>query len=709
MSYCTPNGQNVGLATMNLSRLIISSLVTILVAGACAGTGNRAPTGSAAGDAATDGLDVRGIDRSVAPGDDFNAFANGTWIRTTEIPADRSAWSVFGMLDELTARRTADLIAETGRTEAPLGSDARKVGDYYASFMDEAGIEAKGLAPLKPTLDRIAAISDATELARALGGTLRADVDVLNKTTLYTDNLFGLWVAQNLNDPQRYSPFLLQGGLGMPDRDYYLDPSQRMADIREKYKAHISAMLKLSGVTDSDARAARVFELERRIAQVHSSRVDTSDVLKSNNHWSRQDFHDRAPGIHWQAFFAAAGLDKQYHFVVWQPGAVTGISALVRNQPLSTWKDYLTFHAVEHVGNFLPKAFVDERFNFQGKVLTGTPALSERWKRAVEATDAALGEVVGKLYVARYFPPADKARVEELVRNEIAAFRVRIDGLPWMLPQTKEKAKAKLAVLQVGVGYPDKWRDYSALEVVRGDALGNAQRAALFKYHWNLQKLGQPVDRSEWVMNPQLVNAVNLPAMNALNFPAAILQPPNFDPARPAAMNYGAVGAVIGHEISHSFDDQGALFDAAGRLDNWWTEEDLAHFKASSAQLIRQYDSYRPFPDLAVNGKLTVSENIADVAGLAAAYDAYRLSLGGKEAPVVQGFTGDQQFFLSFAQTFRQKIREPALRQRIVIDGHAPAQYRADTVRNLDAWYDAFGVKAGQALYLAPQERVRVW
>ncbi len=709
MSYCTPNGQNVGLATMNLSRLIISSLVTILVAGACAGTGNRAPTGSAAGDAATDGLDVRGIDRSVAPGDDFNAFANGTWIRTTEIPADRSAWSVFGMLDELTARRTADLIAETGRTEAPLGSDARKVGDYYASFMDEAGIEAKGLAPLKPTLDRIAAISDATELARALGGTLRADVDVLNKTTLYTDNLFGLWVAQNLNDPQRYSPFLLQGGLGMPDRDYYLDPSQRMADIREKYKAHISAMLKLSGVTDSDARAARVFELERRIAQVHSSRVDTSDVLKSNNHWSRQDFHDRAPGIPWQAFFAAAGLDKQYHFVVWQPGAVTGISALVRNQPLSTWKDYLTFHAVEHVGNFLPKAFVDERFNFQGKVLTGTPALSERWKRAVEATDAALGEVVGKLYVARYFPPADKARVEELVRNEIAAFRVRIDGLPWMLPQTKEKAKAKLAVLQVGVGYPDKWRDYSALEVVRGDALGNAQRAALFKYHWNLQKLGQPVDRSEWVMNPQLVNAVNLPAMNALNFPAAILQPPNFDPARPAAMNYGAVGAVIGHEISHSFDDQGALFDAAGRLDNWWTEEDLAHFKASSAQLIRQYDSYRPFPDLAVNGKLTVSENIADVAGRAAAYDAYRLSLGGKEAPVVQGFTGDQQFFLSFAQTFRQKIREPALRQRIVIDGHAPAQYRADTVRNLDAWYDAFGVKAGQALYLAPQERVRVW
>jgi predicted metalloendopeptidase len=468
-------------------------------------------------------------------------------------------------------------------------------------------------------------------------------------------------------------------------------------------------MLKLSGVTDSDARAARIFELERRIAEVHSSRVDSHDVLKGNNPWSRQDFRARAPGLDWQAFFAAAALDKQTHFVVWQPGAIIGISALVRNQPLATWKDYLTFHAVEHLGNFLPKAFVDERFNFYGKVLTGTPTLRDRWKRAVEATDAALGEVVGKLYVARYFPPADKVRVEEMVRNEIAAFRGRIDRLAWMGPQTKEKAKAKLAVLKVGVGYPDKWRDYSALEVVRGDALGNVQRAELFKYRWNLQKLGQPVDRSEWVMNPQLINAVNLPAMNALNFPAAILQPPSFDPARPAAMNYGAIGQIIGHEISHSFDNTGALFDAAGRLDNWWTEEDLAHFKASSAQLVKQYDAYRPFPDLAVNGTLTLSENIADVAGLAASYDAYRLSLRGKEGTVVQGFTGDQQFFISFAQTFRSKMREPAMRQRIMTDPHSPAQYRADTVRNLDAWYDAFGVKAGQVLYLGPQERVRMW
>ena len=495
----------------------------------------------------------------------------------------------------------------------------------------------------------------------------------------------------------------------MPDRDYYLDASPRMAEIRTRYQAHIAAVLKLAGIPDGDAKAARIFGLEHRIAEAHVSRVDSEDVLKGNNHWTRQDFIGRAPGLDWQAFFSAAGLDVQNEFVVWQPSAVTGIAALVRDQPLETWKEYLTFRAIERASSFLPKAFIDEQFAFYGKVLTGIPKLPERWKLGVEVTDAALGEVVGRLYVARYFPPAEKARAEEMVRNEVAAFGRRIDGLDWMAPETKIKAKAKLAALKVGVGYPDKWRDYSALEVVRGDALGNAQRASLFRYRWNLKKLGQPVDRGEWVMNPQLVNAVNLPAMNALNFPAAILQPPDFDPARPAVMDYGSIGAVIGHEISHSFDDQGALFDASGRLENWWTKDDFAHFNASAGALVRQYDGYHPFDDLSVNGKLTVSENIADVAGLAAAYDAYRLSLGGKEAPTVQGLTGDQQFFLSFAQSWRTKFREPALRQRIVIDGHAPAEYRADTVRNLDAWYDAFSVKQGQKLYLAPKDRVRVW
>jgi putative endopeptidase len=655
------------------------------------------------------GIDLAGIDRSVAPGDDFFAYANGGWIRSTTIPADRSGWGTGEELTELTARRTADLIAEAAKTKGPKGSDAQKVGDYYATFMDEAAIEVKGLEPVQPTFDEIAAIKDSAGLAAVLGRQLRADVDVLNGTNLYTDNLLGLWVAQDLDDPGRYSPFLLQGGLGMPDRDYYLDASPRMAELRNQYEAHLSTMLGLAHVAEPAAKAARIFALERRIALAHASVGDAFDVRKGNNRWAREDFGKRAPGLDWPAFFRAAGLAAQNEFVVWQPGALIGISAAVGEEPLSTWQDYLTLRALERAAAFLPRAFVDEKFAFYGKALSGTPTLRDRWKRGVQATDAALGEVVGKLYVARYFPPSEKARAEAMVRNEVAAFGRRIDRLAWMAPATKAKAKAKLAVLKVGVGYPDKWRDYSGLEVVPGDALGNAFRASLFEYRRNLQKLGQPVDRGEWVMNPQLVNAVNLPAMNAMNFPAAILQPPYFDPKRPAVMDYGATGATIGHEISHSFDDQGALFDASGRLLNWWTKEDFAHFEESSAALVRQYNAYRPFPDLAVNGKLTVSENIADVAGLAAAYDAYRLSLGGTEAPTVQGFTGDQQFFLSFAQSWRHKAREEARRQGLLTDSHAPDEYRGDVVRNLDPWYAAFGVTPGQRLYLAPRDRVRIW
>jgi len=670
-----------------------------------AGTASATPASSPAGA----GIDVAGMDRAVAPGDDFFAYANGSWLKTHEIPPDRSTFGVSAALVELTARRTADLIAEAAKAAPAADVNAKKIGDYYASFMDEAAIEAKGLAPLAPVLSKIAAIATPADLARALGGSIRADVDVLNATKVETDNLFGLWVAQDLSNPKAYSAFLLQGGLGMPDREYYVDASPRMEDLRTKYQAYIAAVLKLANVADADKKAARIYELERKIAQVHATRVETEDVQKGNNHWKRADFDARAPGLDWKTFFAAASLDKQAELVVWQPRAVTGISALVKSQPLATWKEYLTFHAIDGVSTFLPKAFVEERFAFHGKALSGVPMLRERWKRAVDATDEALGDAVGRLYVARYFPPSEKKRAEEMVQNELAAFAKRIDKLEWMTPETKAKAKAKLKALRVGVGYPDQWCDYTDLEVVRGDALGNAQRASTFEYKRALKKLGQPVDRAEWVMRPQLVNAVNLPAMNAMNFPAAILQPPYFDPSRPAVMDYGAAGSVIGHEISHSFDDQGALFDADGRLANWWTPEDLAHFKASSAQLVKQYDGYRPFPDLAVNGKLTVSENIADVAGVAAAYDAYRISLGGNAAQTSQGLTGDQQFFISFAQSWRQKVREPELRHRILTNGHAPPEYRADTVRNIDAWYDAFGVKAGQALYLAPPDRVRVW
>jgi len=654
------------------------------------------------------GVDLAGIDKSVAPGDNFFAYANGTWIKSTEIPPDRSAYGTSSMLDELTTERTAELIREADKSGAP-GSEARKVGDYYATFLDEESIEKKGMEPLKPALSAAAAIADKKALAAALGKSVRADVDVFNATNLQTPNILGLWVAQDLDEPTRYSPFLIQGGLQMPDREYYLAGSPRMEEIRKKYQAHIAAALKLAGIPNEEAKAARIFDLEKKIAQAHTSREDSIDVVKGNNHWPRAEFATRAPGLDWETFFAAAGLDKATVFVVWQPGAVTGIAKLVGSEPLETWKDYLAFHAIDQASTYLPKRFVDESFDFYGRVLTGTPKQRDRWKRAVTATDGALGEAVGKLYVKKYFLPEEKARAEEMVRNLITAFGRRIDKLDWMAPETKAKAKAKLATLKIGVGYPDRWRDYAGLEVVRGDALGNARRAALFELRRNLDKLGKPSDRGEWVMNPQTVNAVNMPVMNAMNFPAAILQPPRFDSKGTAAANYGATGTVIGHEVSHSFDDQGALFDSTGKLSNWWTKEDLAHFEAAAAKLVEQYNGYKPFPDLAVNGKLTLSENIADVAGIAAAYDAYRISLNGKEAPVVDGMSGDQQFFVAFAQSWRTKIREAAARQRIVTDSHAPAEYRADTVRNLDAWYPAFDVKPGQALFLAPGERVRIW
>jgi len=654
------------------------------------------------------GIDVSAIDRSVAPGDDFFRYANGAWLKRTEIPPDRSYWGASGVLAELTDRRIDELI-RAASASAAASSDARKVADYYDSFMDEAAIERLGAAPLAAGLRQIDAVSDHASLARALGRTLRADVDVLNSTNLHTENLFGLWVAQDLDDPTRYSPFLLQGGLVMPDREYYLSPSRKMADIRGRYRAHIVAVLKLANFDDAERRAARIYNLEKRIATGHLSRAESEEVRNGDNHWAAADFSRLAPGLEWREFFASAGLGEAPEFVVWQPSAVTAISALTASVPLDTWKDFLRFHYVEAYSPFLPRAFVAERFAFRERTLSGTPQQRDRWKRAVAATNDALQDAVGKLYVARYFPPAEKARAEVLVHNLIVAMGARIDGLTWMTPATREKAKAKLATLKVGVGYPDHWRDYSGLDVLRGDAFGNAERAWLFDYRWNLAKLGSPVDRGEWAMPAQLIDAVNLPAMNAINFPAAILQPPYFDPGRDPVMDYGSIGAVIGHEISHSFDNQGALFDASGTLRNWWTKEDFAHFHAAGDRLVAQYNAYHPFPDVSVNGKQTLSENIADVAGLSVAYDAWRLTLQENANHAAQGFSPEQLFFLAFAQSWQEKAREPALRRQLVTDGHAPPEDRADTVRNLDAWYNAFDVKPGQALYLTPAERVRVW
>jgi predicted metalloendopeptidase len=654
------------------------------------------------------GIDAAGMDRSVAPGDDFNAYANGGWIKATPIPPDKSSYGIFAILADETRKRTQSLIQESAKAGSAGSADARKIGDYYASFMDEAAIEAKGIAPLKPQLDAISAIANRRDLSRAIGGQLRADVDALNATNFETENLFGVWVTQGLTDPSHSVPYLLQGGLGMPDRDYYLSAAPHMAELRDGYQAHIAATLKLAGFSDPAARAARVFALEKKMAAVHATRVESEDVHHVVS-WKRDELAAKAPGLDWTALLDAAGLADAPVFLIWHPKAIPGLSALAASEPLQSWKDWLAFHTVNGVAGFLPKAFVDEQFAFYGKALNGVPELRARWQRGVDSTNGALGEAVGKLYAERYFPPETKARVQAMVGDIVKAFGKRIDALTWMSPATKAKAKQKLESLRVGVGYPDRWEDYSGLEIVKGDALGNLQRAELFEYRRQLAKLHQPIDRGEWWMTPQTVNAVNLPLQNALNFPAAILQPPYFDAKADAAHNYGAMGAIIGHEISHSFDDQGSQFDAEGRLSNWWTKEDFDHFKAAGEALAAQFDAYRPFPELAVNGHQTLSENIADVAGLLAAYDAYRLSLNGKPDVTKDGFTGGQRFFISYAQSWRSHTRDAALRRQIATDGHAPAQYRADSVRNLDSWYDAFPIQPPQKLFLAPKDRVRIW
>ncbi|MGB8131058.1 MAG: M13 family metallopeptidase [Candidatus Angelobacter sp.] len=658
---------------------------------------------------AVHGIAVPNMDLSVQPGDDFYHYANGAWIKRTVIPPDRPGVSVFTSLADLTNKRTAAIIEEAAKQKAPAGSGSRQIADLYNAYMDEAGIEAKGLTPLKPHLDTIAAIKDKHELAHALGETLRADVDALNNTNFHTSNLFGLWVAPGFNDSEHYAAYLLQGGIVLPDREYYLSDAASMRDARTKYLAHIATMLKLTGFTDTDARAKRIVDLEHAIAEKHITLAENDDIHKANNTWKPADFTAKAPGLEWEEYFRGAGLEKQAEFTVWQPTAFTGESALVASVPLETWKDWLAYHLIEDYAGVLPKALADEDFAFFGKTLFGTPQQRPRWQRGVAVVDRWLGDAVGKIYAERFFPPEAKAKAQEMVANITAAFRKRIESLPWMAPATKTEAQAKLSSLYVGIGYPEHWHDYSGFEVKPDDMFGNLWRGGLFEYHREVGRLGAQVDRKEWSMSPQTVNAVNLPLQNGLNFPAAILQPPFFDPKAPNAVNYGAIGTVIGHEVSHTFDSEGSAFDSKGRLRNWWTPADLEHFNAATAKLAAQYDTYKPFPDLSINGKQTLAENIADVAGIAASYDGYRASLGGKPGPEQQGFTSDQQFFIAFAQDYGSKTRDAALRAQVMGDSHSPGQYRAATVRNIDAWYDAFKVKPGQKLYLAPQDRVRIW
>jgi putative endopeptidase len=655
------------------------------------------------------GIATSDMDRSVKPGDDFYEYANGAWLKRTEIPPDRASVGVFANLVDISNKRTAALIEEAAKSNAPAGSGSRKIADLYNSYMDEAGIEAKGLNPVKPQLDAIAAIHDKKELAHAFGEGLRADVDPLNNTNFHTDNIFGLWVAPDFNQPEHYTAYVLQGGIELPDREYYLGEDEGMRKTRTAYQAHVAAMLKLAGFSDPDARAARILELEHAIAEKHWTLSEDQDIHKANNPWKRSDFTAKAPGLDWDEYFKAAGLDKQDNFIIWQPSAFVGESALVASQPLEVWKDLLAYHLLETYGGMLPKAFVDERFAFFGKTLSGTPQIRPRWQRGVNIVNAVLGDEVGKLYAQRYFPAESKARAQAMVDNIKVAFRKRIDDLSWMDPATKAEAQAKLNSLYVGIGYPETWHEYEGLEIKSDDIFGNLWRSNLFEYHREVSRLGKPIDRHEWSMTPQTVNAVNLPLQNALNFPAAILEPPFFDAKAPDAANYGAIGVVIGHEISHTFDTEGSTFDDKGALRDWWKPADLEHFNRATANLAAQYDTYKPFPDLSLNGKQTLAENIADLGGLSASYDGYRAALGNKTAPVQDGLTGDQQFFLAFAQSEKNRIRDAALRQQVMTDEHSPSRYRVAEARNLDAWYAAFAIKPGEKEYLAPEERVRIW
>jgi len=646
------------------------------------------------------------IDHSIKPGDDFYRYANGGWLRTAVIPAGQTSYDTRSILVARTSRRVRDLVQEAAAAHSAKGSVGQKVGDYYSSFMDESTIEARGMTVLADEMAVISAIHSKQSLSAYLGSTLNSETDGL---TSNADHVFGVWVNQSFTDSQRCVFHILQGGLGMPDRDDYLDQSAKMTAMRAQYQSHIAVMLKLAGIDDAETRAARILTLEVQIAQGHAPDADASDVFKQNNPWKRAAFAVQAPGMDWDAYFKAAGVAEQPEFIVWQPSAVTGTAALVGSESVDLWKDYLRFHLIEHYASVLPKAVAAEHFAFYGTTMSGMQQAPDRSQDAIAATNAALGQAVGQLYTQRYFLPEAKARAQAMVRDLIEAYRVRIPSLTWMSPQTKEKALAKLAELRIGVGYPDRWIDYSTLEVGRGDAFGNMRRAEAFNRWRNLTKLTQPADPGEWRIDPQIVGAVIVFTPHTETFSAGLLQPPFFDSKGDAASNYGSAGAGIAHEISHSFDELGNIYDAQGRLGNWWTTEDLAKYHAAAEKLVAQFNGYCPFSDICVNGKQVLTENIADLAGLLTAHDAYLLSLKGKPDVVIDGLTGEQRFFLAFAQRWRKAQSEATLRRQIKSDTHSPGEYRSDSVRNADAWYKAYDVMPGDKLYLMPEDRVGIW
>jgi putative endopeptidase len=645
------------------------------------------------------GFDLAGMDRSVRPGDDFVGYSGGAWMRATPIPPDRTAWGPFAMLR---ANAEADVRAIVERVvDRPqrAGSVEQKIADTYNSYLDTGAIEAAGLRPIARDLAEIAGSRSHDDVARLMG---RVDLGVGGPLSITP------W--PDAANPDRYALNIVQSGLSLPDRDYYLNDTARFAGIRARFRTHVAAMLALAHYPDAAPAADAVVALETGIARLQWTRERRADRDLTYHPMSRAQLTAFAPDYPWNVTLAALGVPRQDLFVVKEDEAIRDLTRLFRTTPVATWRAYMTFHYLTGMADLLPAAFDDLSFDFNGRTLSGQMQQRERSRRAIGALNASLGEAVGQLYVRRHFRPEARVQVAAIVENLRAAFRARIERLDWMSAATRQAALTKLAAIRVKIGYPDSWRDYSTLEVRAGDPVGNRRRARLWDWQRRILRLGQRTDRDEWGMTPQNVNAYSNSFFNEIVFPAAILQPPFFDPNADPAINYGGIGAVIGHEMSHAFDDQGAKTDARGAQRNWWAEADFVRFRALTSRLAEQYSLYEPLPGAHLNGQITLGENIGDLGGLNIALDAYHLSLRGRPSPVLNGFTGDQRFFLSWAQSYRENIRDEALRAKLSSDPHSPSALRVNGVfRNVDAWYVAFGVRPGDRLYLAPGDRIRIW
>lgn len=648
----------------------------------------------------TSGINKKNMDTKVKPGDNFANYVNGAWLKTIKIPSDKASYGAFDMLYDQSQKDVKAIIEDAAKANASDGSDEQKIGDYFSSFTNRKDRDAKGVTPIQPELKAIDAIANYADLATYFGKANRAGISVP----------FVIFVNQDSKKPNEYALTTWQGGIGLPEREYYTSADAKMADIRKKYVAHVEKMLQLSGIEDPAGNAAKIMALETTIASSHMKKEETRDVVKLYNKYNTADLKTLMPDFDWAAMLKNAGMDKEKSIIISQVEYTKSLNNIIKNTPLDTWKIYLKWGLVNRNANRLNSALDNQNFEFYSKTLYGVEKPEEDWKRGVNAVNGALGEMVGKVYVEKHFSPEAKERMVTLVKNLLKAYGESIKKLDWMSAATKKEALAKVDKFMIKIGYPDKWRDYSSLKIAKNDLYGNSVRANEFEYQRNLDKLGKPVDRTEWGMTPQTVNAYYNPSLNEIVFPAAILQPPFFDLKADDAVNYGGIGAVIGHEIGHGFDDQGAAYDGDGVMKNWWTANDLTAFKARTGALVAQYSSFKAFPDLNVNGEFTLGENIGDLGGLSIAIKAYKESLGGKEAPVMDGFTGMQRVFLGWGQVWGEKAREEAVRSQIAGDPHSPAKFRINgVVRNVPEFYEAFKVKPGDSLYLAPEKRVKIW